>query len=527
MHRVGRRRFLTVGGLSLGACLVPLAARLSSLARARDFGELVPDPDGLFDLPAGFSYTVLQEASGTMTDGYRVPGLPDGMGCFLGSDGNWVLMRNHEVPVLGFLFGAYGLGEAPPEAFTENAFGGVTRVVVDPKTHTLVSSNLVLTGTSRNCAGGVSPWGWLSCEEAGDESDHGYVFVCDIEATSVQSPVQVVGYGRFHHEAAAVDPATHVCYLTEDRGDGCLYRFVPLDPCAPFVGRLQALRVVGQDNAVTADWATGDTVSIDWVDIDEPNPADDTVRAEAAGKGAALFRRGEGIWFHDGQVWFSSTSGGPADSGQIFRLTDGKGGGMLELVTQSDDANILDFPDNITIAPWGQLFMCEDGDGDNFIRVLTDDGEVRPFGLNRGSDSELAGACFSPDGTVLFVNIQRDGLTLAITGPFPAAPAVPGDVPDCDGGADTGDTGAADTSGGGEGEGGTTGSGAGEGASDTGPSAGSTGGLVDSGSGGSESSAGAADEGDEGCGCQASGTGDLAVAAISVALLAAGRPRER
>lgn len=523
MHRVGRRRFLTVGGLSLGACLVPLAARLSSLARARDYGALVPDPDGLLDLPAGFSYTVLQEASGTMTDGYRVPGLPDGMGCFLGSDGNWVLMRNHEVGVLAFVFGAYGLGEAPPEAFTDNAFGCVTRMVVDPKTHALVSSNLVLTGTSRNCAGGVSPWGWLTCEEAGDDADHGYVFVCDIEATSVQSPVQVLGYGRFHHEAAAVDPATHVCYLTEDRGDGCLYRFVPLDPCEPFVGRLQALRVVGEDGAVTAEWATGDMAAIDWVDIDEPNPEGDTVRAEAAGKGAALFRRGEGIWFHDGQVWFSSTNGGPANSGQIFRLTDGRGGGSLELVTQSDDANILDFPDNITIAPWGQLFMCEDGDGDNFIRVLTEQGEVRPFARNQGSDSELAGACFSPDGTVLFVNIQRDGLTLAITGPFPAAPQPSGDVPDCDGGADTGESGAADTSGGGES--GTTGADAGEGGSDTDASAGTSGGL--GGSDESGASAGVDGDGGEGCGCATGGPGDAAGAAITAVILAAVLPRDR
>jgi uncharacterized protein len=30
----------------------------------------------------------------------------------------------------------------------------------------------------------------------------------------------------------------------------------------------------------------------------------------------------------------------------------------------------------------------------------------------------LAGATFSPDGTTLFVNVQRRGLTLAITGPW-------------------------------------------------------------------------------------------------------------
>jgi len=34
------------------------------------------------------------------------------------------------------------------------------------------------------------------------------------------------------------------------------------------------------------------------------------------------------------------------------------------------------------------------------------------------SNSEFAGATFSPDGTTLFVNIQHQGFTLAITGPW-------------------------------------------------------------------------------------------------------------
>ena len=37
---------------------------------------------------------------------------------------------------------------------------------------------------------------------------------------------------------------------------------------------------------------------------------------------------------------------------------------------------------------------------------------------NSKSSSEFAGPVFSPDGSTLFVNIQHDGLTLAITGPW-------------------------------------------------------------------------------------------------------------
>lgn len=43
---------------------------------------------------------------------------------------------------------------------------------------------------------------------------------------------------------------------------------------------------------------------------------------------------------------------------------------------------------------------------------------VYTFARNAVSTSELTGPAFSPDGLVLFINIQRDGLTLAITGPW-------------------------------------------------------------------------------------------------------------
>jgi hypothetical protein len=49
---------------------------------------------------------------------------------------------------------------------------------------------------------------------------------------------------------------------------------------------------------------------------------------------------------------------------------------------------------------------------------ITPAGQFYKLGRNAMSDSELAGATFSPDGTTLFVNIQHEGLTLAITGPW-------------------------------------------------------------------------------------------------------------
>src|SRR5690606_20882705 len=48
------------------------------------YGPLKTDPFGLFDLPEGFSYTVLSRAGEVMSDGLVTPYKMDGMGCFAG-----------------------------------------------------------------------------------------------------------------------------------------------------------------------------------------------------------------------------------------------------------------------------------------------------------------------------------------------------------------------------------------------------------------------------------------------------------
>jgi uncharacterized repeat protein (TIGR03803 family) len=374
--------------------------------------------NGTLELPQGFSVFEIGRKGSRMSDGFRLPGRPDGMACFE-VDGQWVLMRNHEVDVGDRSNGPLFDGEQPSrEFFDPRGMGGVSRTVIDPRTMQVVHTNLALAGTARNCAGGISPWGWLTCEETLD-AGHGYVFRVDPRQSSLSAPVQIPCYGRMNHEAAVVDPRTMIAYLTEDRDDSCIYRFLPNSPETPFEGNLQALKAQGQHRMETSSkMRRGQTVAIEWVTIDAPFASDDSLRKQAQAKGAAVIRRGEGLWLHDGQVYFSATSGGPIGMGQIFKLTPNGDGGQLTVLAESVDRYHFKKPDNLSVSPWGDVWAVEDNSEVNCIRLIKSNGDVIYFGKNVASDGELTGVCFSPDGSTMFVNFQGEGVTVAIRGDF-------------------------------------------------------------------------------------------------------------
>lgn len=384
---------------------------------AQRIGGLRADPERILDLPEGFAYRVLQRGGERMSDGYRAPGRPDAMACFARNDGALVLMRNHELAAGHGAIGPYFDGQQPPaEAYDPRAPGGVSRLVIDPATLAVTSSNLVLAGTYWNCAGGISPWGFLSCEETIDPG-HGYVFLCPIDAERVAPARRIAAYGRYRHEAAAVHAATLITYLTEDEWDGALYRFVPASPSDPWQGRLQAMRLRDAPGPDTGALGRETALAVDWVDIDDPEARETDVREQARAKGAAIVRRGEGLWIAGDDVYFCATAGGPLERGQVLRLHLGAPD-TLHVLAVADDPEVLDMPDNVCVAPSGEVYVAEDGPNDNYLRRIDAQGRVTPFARNALSLGELAGVCFAPDGKTMFVNLQNEHLTLAIRGPF-------------------------------------------------------------------------------------------------------------
>jgi secreted PhoX family phosphatase len=454
---INRRRFIQ----SIAAAAT--APAVSQTCRVNDgrFGPLCPDPDKILDLPAEFRLQVISRVGKRMSDGLLVPGAHDGMAAFPGDNGRIILLCNHEMQPYWPEHSAFGEAfETLPEAIrsrlydrgndTTPALGGTTTSIFNPSTGEVERQFMSLAGTEINCAGGPTPWGsWLSCEECFTEPGtrlqklrlirrerrHGYVFEVPARATGLVEPQPIKAMGRFEHEACAVDEKTGIVYMTEDRYHSLFYRYIPNTPGKLGEGgTLQALALVGQATLMTHNWSAVPQTPLDkplqtrWIDLDDVDPADNNLRLRGAAKGAATFARGEGLCLAGDRYAFTCTNGGRSRLGQVFTYTpspfegtsrEHEVPGELTLIAEADENSLLRNADNLTMAPWGDLIVCEDTANHCGLVGIRPDGSQYEIADNAYSDSELAGACFSPDGRILFVNIQYPGMTVAITGPWP------------------------------------------------------------------------------------------------------------
>ena len=91
--------------LSLGLATIP-TLRGNDKSRNK-ISNLTRDPNGILDLPSGFTYSIISKEKDLMDDGLLVPSNADGMTCFTMGKDRVVLIRNHEighVPRLSIFF---------------------------------------------------------------------------------------------------------------------------------------------------------------------------------------------------------------------------------------------------------------------------------------------------------------------------------------------------------------------------------------------------------------------------------------
>jgi len=474
MATVSRRRFIqgsaAVGGLAAMGPLGALSAR-AQVSQTAGYGPLVSK--GELFLPAEFNYQRISQQGTLMSDGRPTPGIFDGMAAYPGPAGRDILIRNHENRERA---GEIKVITGPALEYDTTAFGGNTKLEVerrrvgkDPATgqpiyeYEVVRDFAILGGTSTNCAGGIrTPHIWITCEEVVKRTagkKHGYIFEIDARSDRPVPAVPVPQFGRRVHEAAV--ERAGIIYGTEDRRIGpdlltdkrllgsCLYRYIPSPrgggvPLAETTGPLQALKLKNEFHAnMDAGRVPGVPYPVEWVDVDEPDHEDDSDnrrdrvpgftpnRVAAQDKGAAFFDRQEGMWTGPGRakIYFDCTEGGAQNLGQIWEYDPGRE--TLTLMYESTDSARLENPDNVVIVPQTQdIWLQEDSPGEQYVRGVTQEGEIYDFAKTAANDSEFCGGCFSPDHQTFYLNQQgsrgslpegpADGraVTYAIYGPF-------------------------------------------------------------------------------------------------------------
>lgn len=369
------------------------AGLTSNIANLGPLGE--PDENGI-RLPEGFTSRVVARSREAVIPGsdYRWHLAPDGGATFAAEDGGWVYVSNSEIP----------------------GVGGVGALRFDADAN-LIDAYPILRQTNVNCAGGPTPWGtWLSCEEVAN----GRVFECDPFGSELHPDkigIERPALGYFQHEAATVDPEIGQLYLTEDVPDGAFYRFTPDRMLAnghPDLtsGTLEVAQVHGDP-----------TGQVEWHVLADPNP--DLAQPEGVATryqvaASTAFRGGEGIWYHEGVVYFSTKGDNRI---WAYDVADSR----MDLLYDDDNFEnpILRGVDNIVVTPTGDVCVAEDG-GDMQIVAITPAGVLVPLLQIVGQDeSEITGPAFSPDLKRLYFSSQRGivnfpfhGITYEVTGPF-------------------------------------------------------------------------------------------------------------
>jgi secreted PhoX family phosphatase len=455
MHR--RSFLVAAAGLgTAGLAALLQAASLTERRQVTGYGELVTDSRRILDLPAGFQYQIISVQGQRMDDGLQVPGWPDGMHAFALDRQRIAILCNHELAMAQSGLSAWSGAMTDDPAVLAAAYdhtranrvapGGVRRLIYNLQSRKVEKQQLLLCGTLRNCSGGATPWNsWISCEESvvkaeqeGLAHDHGYCFEVPASTEDLQQARPITAMGRFNHEAAAVDPSSGVVYMTEDRGDGLFYRYLPHQKGKLSAGGvLQALalgsRSVSTGNRGETSFPLREPQAVHWVTLKDVQSPDDRLRYQGQQSGAARFIRGEGmvVEIHPKtrrtRIWIMCTSGGKLGLGQIFyydpSINEGASNearepGELTLFSEPNNPSTLRNGDNLTLMPNGDLLICEDHQRIQRLIGVTRQGDYYVLASNPRAASEFTGATFSPDGTTLFVNLQQQGGTVAITGPW-------------------------------------------------------------------------------------------------------------
>jgi secreted PhoX family phosphatase len=496
---ITRRQILSTGAAGVGLAVAGTIPALGGVAGAsapakvvpangggrssdRLFPPLVDDPNGILALPAGFAYTVVSRVGETdLAFGQgKTPDFHDGTAVVGRTWRGYTLIQNHELTPHMSTYGVPHIAGTVYDPGSVNA-SGCTVLTTDGRGGR-VAEWVGISGTVRNCAGGPTPWGtWLTCEEttitAGAtwsgggvtgtyEKNHGYVFEVFPDTSDRQLPNPIKAFGRFDHEAIAIEPGRNRAYLTEDASgpNGLVYRWTAprgvrlgagiAKRLGDTDGTLEAMQILLDDGSILPDVAyitsaqLGRPFKVTWNPVPDREATATPIRRQFTDGTVTRGKKFEGLWAdergvyivnsfafgssdlpadavkHDGMVWYYDFSDETIRLVTYFPhnpLAEGEG----PFPPYADLT--FDGPDNVSVTPWGTLILAEDGVRASHVLSAVPGGPTQAIARNQLANgtangvptySEFTGPTFSPDGKVLFVNIQSPGITLAINGPW-------------------------------------------------------------------------------------------------------------
>ncbi len=287
-----------------------------------------------------------------------------------------------------------------------------------------------LVSTTRNCSGGITPWGTIITSEettnGGDANGDGYqdvgwlveidprtAKVMDYNNDGVQDKLWAIG--RSSKENALIMNDSVTVYTGEDGGSSAVFKFVADTPGNLSEGKLYVLKLDGGLSNREPVLSTGR-----WILIPNATQADrNNARGLARAAGATNFSGVEDIEVGtiDGKIYFAAKG-----NSRVYRFDDNGstvsgfetfiGGTSYDITTDEGVFNEAwgSGNDNLTFDDKGNLWVLQDG-GRNYIWLVRPghtqaNPQVELFAsFPRGS--EPTGLTFSPDYRFGFVSVQH------------------------------------------------------------------------------------------------------------------------
>lgn len=273
--------------------------------------------------------------------------------------------------------------------------GGVYGAYFD-KDGNMYDYKALLTGTTDNCGGGLTPWNtWVTCEEYSDGQ------CWQVDPINERTKVTKLGGNGGRYESVAVDnrdPNRPVFFTTEDDSEGALRRFE------------------ANGNGWDALHSNGKTT---FLNILKGNTFEWTTDEDDGRSSASKhFPNTEGIAVHEGKVYFMTKEFKRLiilDLENMTYETEGTGKKFYGEGTFGDQ------PDQNMFGPSRKyIYFTEDGGSSPgvYARYGSDGTYFTMFQAIQGGmhdDDETAGIALSPDNKRFYATIQHSGYILEFT----------------------------------------------------------------------------------------------------------------